>query len=199
MAIPPGSLEIQGATVLLRPFSPTDLVWLKRFLESPAVRQLFGSEWVSDSERRGQPVDWTALMEWYRKVASDPSSLLLAVTTWSGHLLGYLLLREIDRQAGRARLEAFFGDRQLWARGYEEDALQTLQRYAFSSLGLAELQLILPVSETVDAAWLAVAAERSGFTKATATGAAGSREIWMARAAAGGNAPSAGGSQAVGS
>ncbi|MBE3577634.1 MAG: GNAT family N-acetyltransferase [Limnochordales bacterium] len=211
MAIPRGSLEIQGATVLLRPFSVTDLAWLKRFLESPQVRQLFGSGQLgpgpapagsrtgagSSELRRGVrksrdllPVDWPALTQWYRQIVNDPDSLLLAVTTWSGHLLGYLLLRDIDRLVGRARLEVFFGDRQLWGRGYEEDALQTLLRYAFSSLGLAELQLILPASEAADAAWLAACAARSGFAKATGEGATGNncpgsgRELWVAEAGA---------------
>lgn len=197
MAIPPGSLEIQGATVLLRPFGSTDMAWLKRFLESPAVHQLFWSHSEADVAAGGKPgggkggrqsaarkdkslppVDWTGLMQWYRSVAADPDSTLLAVTTWSGHLLGYLLLQEIDKSAGRARLEIFFGDRQLWGRGYEEDALRTLLRYAFSSLGLSELRLVLPKSETADTAWLTTVAERSGFIKEVTA----AREVWVARA-----------------
>ncbi|HHV55250.1 MAG TPA: hypothetical protein GXX55_07375 [Firmicutes bacterium] len=220
MAVPKSALEVQGELVLLRSFAVTDLPWLKRYLEDAEVIGLFhphhapnlGSAAAGGVLRRGRRrraeeaarlpvIEWADLMGWFQAVRDDRRALLFAATTWTGHLLGYLLLydlpepssepdlerRDVTSGERKARLEFLFADRTLWARGYEQDALKTLQRYAFSSLGLTEIRLPFPPAWAERAPWLRAALEESGFHPAPAPALPGpgrdaEAAVWVARA-----------------
>jgi len=55
--------------------------------------------------------------------------------------IGNCALYQIDRDAGEAQLGITIGERDYWCKGYGEDAVKVLSRYAFEQIGLQRLRL----------------------------------------------------------
>jgi len=84
------------------------------------------------------------LSDWYERAAADENMLYLAVTLAADHSpIGEVMLHDIDRETGRARLHLHIFRSESRDVGHGEHALKAVVEYAFRHLKLRELTLNL--------------------------------------------------------
>jgi len=119
-------------TVRLRPVQESDLPHFQRWLADDELRRWMG----------GLPAQPTLEeeYEWYFRRREDPDSVLWAIETADGELLGTTELRlSLENRRGEVGIGIF--DRENWGKGYGTAAMLLVLEYAFEDLELNRVEL----------------------------------------------------------
>lgn len=124
--------------------------------------------WLGDSEVNRymlsghEPIPYEEEVRWYEAMLASETDLVLQIhDRVSGKYLGNTGLHRIDRTHRGAELGIMIGDTSEWGRGYGREAMVTLLRFAFGTLGLHRVMLRChPDNERGLAAYRAI-----GFTE----------------------------------
>lgn len=124
---------LSGALVLLRSPRPTDVAERLALGNDPGIMRMFGAD----------PTGWPPITEakaayWVEEIASHPHAWVIE---HEGRLLGLSRLDALDRNDARARLTIGLYDPAKLGMGLGRDAVRTLMRHAFGTLGLHRLSL----------------------------------------------------------
>lgn len=121
--------------------------------ENPETFAKAFNEWFRDTEMSrlldsDPPRLWSEvkLKEWMEKDLAEPDSneyFFSIRTLEEQHLIGFIGLFSRDWHHGDAWVGIGIGDREYWGRGYGTDAMQVIQRYAFETLNLRRLTLVV--------------------------------------------------------
>lgn len=133
----PPHVVLFGERVRLRPLRREDLPERLALEADPEVQlRTLGEE-------TGEVSGLAGLEEWFSVLAGDPRSEQWAVEADDGTYIGDLDLHSIGLQPPgepcHAWLNAFFGRREYWGRGLEEDAVRTLLVHARRDLGVERI------------------------------------------------------------
>lgn len=123
---------LAGQTVRLRPVQESDLPYFQSLLADDELRRWLG----------GQPEQPTMEeeYEWYLARRHDPDSILWAIETADGELMGTTELR-LSPENRRAELGIAIFDRQHWGKGYGTAAMRLVLDHAFGELELNRVEL----------------------------------------------------------
>ncbi len=123
---------LTGERVRLRPLEERDL---PQFVEWLADREV--TRWLAGIV---DPPTLEDEYEWYERRRSDPDSVMWAIETADGRLLGNVELR-LAPPARRAEMGIAVQDKTQWSKGYGTDAARLVLDYAFKELGLNRVEL----------------------------------------------------------
>jgi RimJ/RimL family protein N-acetyltransferase len=127
--------NISGEKVSLRPLRNDDLAHRVEWLDDSETMFLF------TGIRPGRGYKMSDAERWRKSVEADPLAKVWAVETKDGFHIGDVDLHDIDRSNHSARLTILIGDEGSRNQGYGTDAVRTILRHAFTSLGLASVSL----------------------------------------------------------
>lgn len=140
---------LEGERVRLRPVEPADgpafAGWindpeLRHFVGGPAYQYSLAAE--EEAIRARRTSDWEHGI-WFAIEATDGPGDSHGDARAGPRLIGSLDLRQLNAESRRAEIGMMIGDRGYWNRGYGSDALRTLCRWAFSSLDLHRIELMV--------------------------------------------------------
>lgn len=120
---------LEGALVELRPLDKANIPLVLSWLFDPEVNRymLSGHEPISPEEEAA----------WYDMMAASETDLVMQIhIRQTGEYIGNVGLDHIDAKHRGAELGIMIGVAEHWGRGYGRDAIVTLLRHAFDSLGL---------------------------------------------------------------
>ena len=123
---------LEGKKVRLRPMEEHDL---PSFVEWLADREV--TRWLAEMS---DPPTLEEEHEWYDRRRSDPDSLMWAIETVDGRLVGSTELR-LEPARRKAEFGIVIGDRSQWSRGLGTEALRLVLAYAFGELELNRVEL----------------------------------------------------------
>jgi RimJ/RimL family protein N-acetyltransferase len=123
---------ITGEKVRLRPLDEGDL---PRFVEWFADDEV--TRWLSDIN---EPPTLEEEYEWYDGRRSDPDSVMWAIETKDGELVGSTELR-LSPARRKAELGIVIGEKQKWDGGLGTDTIRLVLDYAFGELDLNRVEL----------------------------------------------------------
>ncbi|HEY4496741.1 MAG TPA: GNAT family protein [Candidatus Paceibacterota bacterium] len=119
-----------GHKVNLRPFRREDIPALTRWINDPEIRD-FILVFLPQSENQEE--------EWFKALGKDDKSVVLAIETKDGILIGSMGLHDIRWKDRIATTGAIIGEKDYWGKGYGTDAKMTLLNYAFNGLNLYKI------------------------------------------------------------
>ena len=123
---------IQGVQVRLRPLEERDLPTCVEWMHDREV-----TRWLASV---GEPPTLADEQEWYDRRRADPDSVMWAIETAEGRLIGNVELR-LTPAARRAEMGIVVGDKAEWNQGYGTHTVQLVLRYAFKELELNRVEL----------------------------------------------------------
>jgi RimJ/RimL family protein N-acetyltransferase len=123
---------IEGVSVRLRPLEERDLPTCVEWMADREV-----TRWLAAI---GEPPTLEDEQEWYDRRRSDPDSVMWAIETEEGRLIGNVELR-LTTQARRAEMGIVVGDKGEWSKGYGTNTVKMILRYAFEELELNRVEL----------------------------------------------------------
>jgi RimJ/RimL family protein N-acetyltransferase len=123
---------IQGASVRLRPLEERDLPTCVEWMHDHEVTRWLAS--VGEAPTLAEEQDW------YDRRRADPDSVMWALETEEGRLIGNVELR-ITPGARRAEMGIVIGDRSAWNKGYGTNTVRMVLQYAFEELELNRVDL----------------------------------------------------------
>jgi RimJ/RimL family protein N-acetyltransferase len=102
--------------------------------------------WINDPDIRKYlsvyiPEPRYGTERWYDSMMADPCHHVFAICTKSGRHIGNMGLHKIDWKNSNAELGILIGEQRYLSRGYGEDAVNTLLRFAFLELNLHRIYL----------------------------------------------------------
>jgi RimJ/RimL family protein N-acetyltransferase len=123
---------LQGEKVRLRPMEEHDL---------PAFVEWFGdlevTRWLAEV---GTAPTIDEEYEWYERRRSDPESLMWAIETLDGRLVGSSELR-LEPARRKAEFGIVIGDKSQWGAGLGTETVRLIAGYAFGELALNRVEL----------------------------------------------------------
>lgn len=130
-------LRLVGHETCLLPFAP-------RHMQDPAYLS-----WLRDADVIGtlnlprhieKPIDLPEIAEYCERMMSSDNDLFLAIhLRQDDAFIGTIKAGHIDWYAETADVGVMIGRKDLWGRGLAQDAIATLCRHLFSSIGLRRL------------------------------------------------------------
>jgi diamine N-acetyltransferase len=123
---------IQGVQVRLRPLEERDLPTCVEWMHDREV-----TRWLASV---GEPPTLEEEQEWYDRRRADPDSVMWAIETAEGQLIGNVELR-LTPAARRAEIGIVIGDKSEWSKGYGTHTVGLVLRYAFKELELNRVEL----------------------------------------------------------
>jgi RimJ/RimL family protein N-acetyltransferase len=123
---------LQGEKVRLRPMEEGDL---PRFVEWLADGEV--TQWLAEL---GTPPTLEEEYEWYERRRGDPESLMWAIETLDGRLVGSTELR-LEPARRKAEFGIVIGEKAEWSTGLGTDAVRLIVRYGFEELDLNRVEL----------------------------------------------------------
>jgi RimJ/RimL family protein N-acetyltransferase len=131
---------LHGTLVTLRPFREGDAEVMAQVLSDPEVRRLTGSVATTAEAERPQPLD-DRLREWYASRNDQPDRLDLGVEdAVSGHLVGEVVLNEVDLETLTCNLRVLLGPAGR-DRGLGTEAVALATAYGIEVVGLQRVTL----------------------------------------------------------
>lgn len=118
---------LQGRKTILRPIEDADLAQLHLWINREEVRLnllVF------------RPMSMQNEQEWLAKYRNDPHTVLFAICTLDGRLIGSTSLAAIDWVHRFATSGTLIGEPDARGKGYGTDAKMSLLNYAFNTLNL---------------------------------------------------------------
>ena len=123
---------IQGVQVRLRPLEERDLPTCVEWMHDSEV-----TRWLASV---GEPPTLEDEQDWYDRRRADPDSVMWAIETAEGRLVGNVELR-LTPAAHRAEMGIVVGDKTEWGKGYGTSTVEMVLRYAFKELELNRVEL----------------------------------------------------------
>lgn len=123
---------LEGQKVRLRPAEEDDLPLFVEWLADQEV-----TRWLAAI---GEPPTLEDEYEWWHDKRSDPDSILWAIETMDGRLVGTTELR-LTLRAERAELGIAIHDKTWWNRGLGTETVRLVVDYAFEELNLNRVEL----------------------------------------------------------
>ncbi|WP_315919355.1 GNAT family protein [Mesorhizobium sp. SP-1A] len=157
-------MNIDGDRITLRAIEEGDLPSLQRWANDPAIQSLLGG-WHFPVSARDQK-------QWFDSLSVHSTNQRFAIETKDGELIGTANLVSIDWQNRTAFHGMLLGDLQSRGKGFAQDTVKTVMRYAFDELGLYRLDTDII---EYNSASLRLYLERCGWKKE------GTREKWYYR------------------
>lgn len=114
------------------------------------------------------PVSLAQEADWVERAARrlDPSQLSLAICLEDGRHIGNCGLESIDRDNRTATLGIFIGESDCRGKGFGEDAVRALCRYAFEELDLRKIRLdVYAVNPEAEKTYTRVGFQREGLLR----------------------------------
>ena len=149
---------ICGRLVCLAPLS-TDSVgeWVRWMQDADTIRYLY-----APGDRPAQAPTPSGLLDWGRRILSDPERVVFALTdSASGRLIGDARLTPVGRR--RAKFSIMIGVGEFRGRGLGTEATALVCRFGFEQLGLREIVLdVDPRNEPAVRAYRTVGFEHDG-------------------------------------
>ena len=121
---------LKGKKVNLRPFSKEDVSLITQWVNDQEIRDLV-SFVFPQTEKQEE--------EWYSKIGSDNTNIVLGIETKDNKLIGIMGIHQIDWVARVGTTGAIIGEKDYWGKGYGTDAKMQLLNYAFNTLGLYKI------------------------------------------------------------
>ena len=118
--------------VRLRPLQESDLAHFQRWLADDELRRWLGS--VNEQPSVAEEFDW------YVSKRQDPDTILWAIESADGALVGNVELR-LSALNRRAEVGIGIFDREQWGKGYGTEAMRLVLGYAFGELKLNRVEL----------------------------------------------------------
>ena len=149
---------ICGRLVCLAPLSTESVGDWVRWMEDPdTTRYLY-----APGERPSQPPTPSGLLDWGRRILSDPERVVFALReSESRRLIGDARLTPVGRR--RAKFSIMIGVGDFRGRGLGTEATALVCRYGFSQMGLTEIVLdVDPRNEPAVRAYRTVGFEHDG-------------------------------------
>ncbi|HEX2587537.1 MAG TPA: GNAT family protein [Gaiellales bacterium] len=149
---------ICGRLVCLAPLSTESVGDWVRWMEDPdTTRYLY-----APGERPSQPPTPSGLLDWGRRILSDPERVVFALRdSESRQLIGDARLTPVGRR--RAKFSIMIGVGEFRGRGLGTEATTLVCRYGFDRMGLSEIVLdVDPRNEPAVRAYRTVGFEHDG-------------------------------------
>jgi RimJ/RimL family protein N-acetyltransferase len=125
----------EGERVRLRPVTAADLGAFVAFLSDADVNR-----WIALPD--GPPRSLEAEQRWFATVGEDPAQLVWSVERRAdGVLLGTVILHRSSAHPEAAELGICLGNKALWGEGLGTDAVRSVVRAAFVTLGFHRVWL----------------------------------------------------------
>lgn len=116
----------------LRPVAEADLPRFVEWLADPEVTRWLGMD--GDAPTLDEEYEW-----WEEKIG-DPQTVVWAIETRKGRLIGNIELR-VKPQAQRAELGVAIQDKRERGKGFGTEAVRLVLAYAFAEMGLNRVEL----------------------------------------------------------
>ena len=126
---------LQGEQIRLTAVSKEDLSAIARWYEDAGFARLFDATPVAPRNK----AQWTKWLE--EQQDADDGFLFAIRETNAGAIIGYLELDGILWTHGNGWLGIGLGDRKHWGRGYGQEAVELVLKFAFHELNLHRVQL----------------------------------------------------------
>jgi len=123
---------LTGEKVRLRPMDERDLPLFVEWLADGEV-----TRWLAEMD---SPPTLEEEYEWYGRRRSDPDSLMWAIETLDGRLVGSTELR-LEPARRKAEFGIVIGEKAQWSAGLGTDAVRLVLGYAFGELELNRVEL----------------------------------------------------------
>lgn len=124
--------ELVGSKVTLRPGLDSDIYYLMKWYNDSELNRLAG--WSSS---KVTPDKLRYNIE--KSFGYDPMNLM--IDNEEGTPIGTIQLYDFNEQDKNCKLGIRIGDRNYWSKGYGEDAVKTLLKYAFFSIDIFRVTL----------------------------------------------------------
>jgi len=121
---------LTGKTVNLRPLAKTDVPTITRWINDPEVRD-FITVVFPQTEKQEE--------EWFNKLGSKDTDVILGIETKEGVLIGTMGIHNIKWTDRVGTTGAIIGEKEYWGKGFGTDAKMTLLNYAFNTLNLHKI------------------------------------------------------------
>jgi UDP-4-amino-4,6-dideoxy-N-acetyl-beta-L-altrosamine N-acetyltransferase len=118
---------IEGKFIRLRAIERKDLKSLRDWRNDPDVKKFM---------REHRELSMQNQQQWLDSLAKDRNTIMFAVETKKGKLIGCTGLTYIDWKNSRAEVSIYIGDKKYKGKGYGTDTLKTLMDYGFRELNL---------------------------------------------------------------
>jgi len=120
-------MVIEGKLIRLRAVEKKDLKQLMDWRNDPDVKKFTREYRVLSIQNQ---------MQWLDSLARDRNTIMFAVETKKGKLIGCTGLTYIDWKNRRAEVSIYIGDKKYKGKGYGTDTLKTLMDHGFKELNL---------------------------------------------------------------
>lgn len=118
---------IEGNLVRLRSVERKDLKRLRDWRNNPDVKKF---------TREHRELSMQNQLQWLESLARDKNTIMFAVETKKGKLIGCTGLTYIDWKNRKAEVSIYIGDKNYKGKGYGTDTLKRLMKYGFEELNL---------------------------------------------------------------
>lgn len=118
---------IEGKFIRLRAIEKEDLKRLRDWRNESEIKKFM---------REHRELSMQNQMQWLESLAKDKNTVMFAIETKKGKLIGCTGLTYIDWKNSRAEVSIYIGDKEYKGRGYDTDTLKTLVEYGFKELNM---------------------------------------------------------------
>jgi|JI9StandDraft_1071089.scaffolds.fasta_scaffold298408_1 RimJ/RimL family protein N-acetyltransferase len=124
-------MNIVGKKVTLRAIEAQDLELLNRWANDAGIQSMLGG-WHFPTSMEDQ-------RRWYAGLSASSRDQRFAIDTTEHGLIGTANLVDIDWKNRNAFHGMLLGDKEIRGKGYGQDTVMSIMRYAFEELGLERL------------------------------------------------------------
>jgi UDP-4-amino-4,6-dideoxy-N-acetyl-beta-L-altrosamine N-acetyltransferase len=118
---------IEGELIRLRAIEKEDLKQLRGWRNEPEIKKF---------TREYRELSMQNQLQWLDFLARNKNTIMFAVETKNGKLIGCTGLTYIDWKNRGAEASIYIGDKKYKGKGYGTDTLKTLMKYGFEELNL---------------------------------------------------------------
>lgn len=127
---------LNGTMVSLRKIRKNDLKSCIKWFRDPDVAKFLSNSVKNMTEERE--------LEWFNFINSSGCDIVFAIISkCDGQYIGNCGLHKIDWKEKRCEFGIFIGNKEYWNKGYGTDTLKTVIDFAFFSLGLEKIKLLV--------------------------------------------------------
>lgn len=149
-----------GDKVILRPGKDKDIFYLINWYNDKELNKLAG--WIE-----GKMSIYSLKQSLKKSFGYDPMNLM--IDTKGGKPIGTIQLYSFDELNQSCKLGIRIGDKDYWSKGYGEDAINTILRYAFYNLDIYRVSLkYYEYNERASNCYLKCGFEHEGRTRKSA-------------------------------
>lgn len=125
---------IYGEKTQLRRIERTDLPTFVRWFSDPQVREFL---------MLNRPISLAEEERWFERLLGSTDNEVFAIETRDGTHIGNTGLHDINQLHRSAELGIVIGEKKYWSQGYGSDAIRALLGFAFYSMNLHRVYLMV--------------------------------------------------------